>query len=124
MSNMMAVLINGIAQLEYDRNKPLTDYQQTYLDKMEEKMDQGIIIDGKTIETPELSEKIQFVAANMLSAMKEDNAGVTSALCTYIATRLPELKQIKVIENVDEMSIEMVFDEDYKGQTSVSFTKH
>ena len=120
----MAVLINGIAQLEYDRDKALTDYQLTYLGKMDEKMDEGIDIDGEVIESPELNQKIQFVTANMLSAIKSDNEGMTSALCTYIATRLPDLKQIKVTDKEDEMTIDMVFDEQYKGQTSVSFTKH
>lgn len=76
MSNIMAVLINGIAQLEYDRNKALTDYQLTYLDKMDKKMDAGINIDGEIIESPELNQKIQFVVANMLSAMKSDRKSV------------------------------------------------
>ena len=124
MGNIMAVLINGIAQLEYDRNKALTDYQLTYLDKMDEKMDAGIIIDGESIKSPELNQRIQFITANMLSAIKSDNEGMTSALCTYLAMKLPDLKQIKVTEEGDDISIDMVFDEKYKGQTSVSFTKH
>ena len=124
MSNIMAVLINGIAQLEYDRDKALTDYQLTYLDKMDEKMDAGIIIDGESIKSPELNQRIQFITANMLSAIKSDNEGMTSALCTYLAMRLPDLKQIKVAEEGDDVSIDMVFDEEYKGQASVSFTKH
>lgn len=124
MSNIMAVLINGIAQLEYDRDMDLTDYQLTYLGKMDQKMDEGIEIDGELIELPELNQKVQFVTANLLSAIKADNEGMTSALCTYLATRLPDLKQIKVIEDGEEMTINMDFEEDYKGQTAVSFTKH
>ncbi|MCW8922184.1 MAG: hypothetical protein OQK69_00945 [Gammaproteobacteria bacterium] len=124
MSNIMAVLINGIAQLEYDRNKPLTDYQLTYLDKMDKKMDAGINIDGEIIESPELNQRVQFVVANMLSAMNSDNEGATSALCSYLATRLPDLKQIKIEELEEGVSIDMVFDEEYKGQVSVGFVKH
>ena len=124
MSNIMAVLINGIAQLEYDRNKALTDYQLTYLDKMDKKMDAGIDIDGEMIKSPELNQRVQFVVANMLSAMKSDNEGVTSSLCTYLATRLPDLKQIKIDEQEEGVSIDMVFDEEYKGQVSVGFIKH
>ena len=120
----MAVLINGIAQLEYDRDKALTDYQLTYLDEMDKKMDAGINIDGEFIESPELNQRIQFITANMLSAIKSDNEGMISALCTYLATRLPDLKQIKVVEEGEDMTIDMVFDEEYKGQTSVSFTQH
>jgi len=124
MSNIMAVLINGIAQLEYDRNKALSDYQLAYLDEMDRKMDGGINIDGENIESPELNQKIQFVTANMLSAMKADNEGLTSALCSYLASRLPDLKQVRIVEEAGDMSIDMVFDEEYKGQVSVSFTQH
>ena len=124
MSNIMAVLINGIAQLEYDRDKALTDYQLTYLDMMDKKMAGGINIDGEMIKSPELNQRVQFVVANMLTAMKSDNEGVTSSLCTYLAIRLPDLKQIQISEEGEAMTINMVFDEEYKGQTSVSFTHH
>ena len=124
MSDIMAVLINGIAQLEYERDKALTDYQLTYLDSMDKKMDEGISIDGETIDAPELNQKVQFVAANMLSALKSNDEGMTSALCTYLATRLPDLKQVLILEEGEEVSIDLVFDQDYKGQVSVDLMPH
>lgn len=122
MSNIMAVLINDIAQLEYDREKPLTDYQETYLNSMDDKMDTGINIDGTVIENPNINQKIQFITTNLLNAMKSSDEGMSSALCTYIATRLPDLKQIKIKDNDDEITIDLVFDDDYKGQAQVAFT--
>ncbi len=62
--------------------------------------------------------------ANLLNAIKGDNAGLTSALCTYIADGMPDLKQIKIDEANGEVSIDFVFDEDYKGQAAVEFTVH
>jgi hypothetical protein len=122
---MMAVLLNGIAQLEFDRTKSLSDYQETYLNSMDEKMDnEGIEIDGEKIDNPDMNQKIQFITANLLSAMKSDNEGLTSALCTYIATRLPDLKQIKIDDRKGDVTIDLVFDEDYKGQAQVSFGLH
>lgn len=118
----MAVLINDIAQLEYDREKPLTDYQETYLNSMDDKMDTGINIDGTVIENPNINQKIQFITTNLLNAMKSSDEGMSSALCTYIATRLPDLKQIKIKDNDDEITIDLVFDDDYKGQAQVAFT--
>ena len=121
----MAVLLNDIAQLEYDRDKPLSDYQQAYLDSMDRKVDnEGIDIDGQKIENPDMNQKIQFITANLLVAMQESNEGLTSALCTYIATRLPDLKQIKISDDGEGVTIDMVFDEDYKGQAQVSFGIH
>ena len=122
MSNIMAVLINEIAQLEYDRDKPLTDYQETYLNSMDEKMAAGISIGGAFIEKPDTNQKIHFITANLVNAMKSNDEGMSSALCTYIATRLPDLKQIKVKDNNDEITIDLVFDEHYKGQAQVAFT--
>ena len=124
MSNMMAVLLNGVAQLEYDRDKPLTDYQRTYLEKMDGKMDDGIEVDGVLIKNPDENDKARFVVANLLNAMKSDNAGLTSALCTYIADGMPDLKQLLIDENDGEVSVDFVFDEEYKGQAAVEFTKH
>jgi len=124
MTNMMAVLLNGIAQLEYDRDKPLSDYQQAYLEKMDAKMDEGIDVDGRRITSPDANEKAQFVVANLLDAMKNDNEGMTSALCTYLADRMPDLKQLKITEENADVSIKFVFDEDYSRQASVEFTRH
>lgn len=124
MSNIMAVLINGIAQIEFDRDKQLDDYQLTYLDEMDRKMEKGIDIDGEAVSSPELHQKIQFVTANMISAIKADNEAMTSALCSYLATRMPDLKQVKITEENEGMSVDMVFDQEYKGQVSVGFTTH
>ena len=125
MNNIMAVLLNDIAQLEYDRDRPLSDYQETYLNAMDDKMDQqGIDIDGVRVEDPDTNQKIQFVAANLLSAMRSDNEGLTSALCTWLATRIPDLKQIKYTDKNGDVTIDLVFDEDYKGQVQVQFGLH
>jgi len=125
MSNIMAVLINDIAQLEYDRDKPLSDYQAAYLDSMDKKMDEdGISIDGVQVDNPDTNQKLQFVTANLLNAMKSDNEGMSSALCTYIATKLPDLKQIKIKDDNNEITIDLVFDEHYKGQAEVTFNLH
>lgn len=124
MSNILAVLLNGIAQLEYDREIPLTEYQQGYIEAMDTKMDVGINIDGQDIERPDINQRVQFVAANMLNAMKNNEEGMTSALCSYIASRLPDLKQIKIHENDSSVTIDLVFDDEYSKQAAVQFTPH
>ena len=122
MSQFLAVLLNDIAQLEYDRNVTLTDYQTAYLDAMDTQMDQGIDIDGQRLMKPELNQKIQFVSANLLDAMRSDNEGLTSALCTYLASRLPDLKQVKITDDAEGVCIDLIFDESYGKQAFVSFT--
>ncbi len=125
MSDIFAVLLNDVAQLEYDRNKPLTAYQIKYLESMDEKMNAGIDIGGETIEHPDLNQKTQFIAANLLHSLQSGDEGMTSALCTWLATRHPDLKQLKYDdrENDGNVAIELVFDEDYSPQVAVSFSK-
>lgn len=122
MTNIMAVLLNGIAQLEYDRDRLLPDHQALYLDKMDEKMDEGIQVGEATIQKPDLNQRAQYAAANLAHAIKTDDESMAAAMCSYLAIRLPELKQVKIEDNDGEVSIEMVFDEDYRKQVAVQFT--
>lgn len=119
MSDIMGVLLNGVAQLEYDRRKPLPDHQAVYLEKMDAKMDAGIQLEGKNIPSPDINDRAQFIAANLLHAIKNDDEAMAAAHCTYLANRLPDLKQIKFEEQNGEVSIELVFDEAYQKQVPV-----
>jgi len=119
----MAVLLNGIAQLEFDRNKPLPEHQALYLEKMDMKMDEGIFVADKRIVNPDINQRAQFIAANLVHAIKSDEEAKAASLCTYLAIRLPELKQVKINDTHEEVTIDLVFDEDYKNQVAVKF-KH
>jgi hypothetical protein len=120
---MMAVLLNGIAQIEYDRTKPLPDYQGAYLDKMDRRMDeQGIAIDGALVTSPSLAQKAQFVAANLAHAIKSNNEAQCAAMTTWLAVRFPDLKQVKLSEQGDDFAIELDFEQDYVKQHPVQIT--
>lgn len=122
MSNIMAVLLNGIAQLEYDREKQLPPHQELYLDKMDQKMAEGIQVGDDFISSPDQNQRAQFVAGNLAHAILSDQEATAAALCTYLAIRLPDLKQVKITGAADdnaELSIELVFDEEYQRQISV-----
>ena len=123
MSNLFAVLLNGIAQLEYDRDKPLPPHQAAYLDKMDTKMAAGILIGDTTIKDPDINQRAQFVAANLHNAIKSDDEEMSAALCSWLANRLPDLKQVKMNESDDQVSIDLVFDEDYGKQAAVTLSK-
>jgi len=122
MSNMMAVFLDGIAQLEYDRSKLMPDHQAAYLDKMDTKMDAGIFLDGEMIANPDLNQRTRFAAANLAAALKNNDESMAAAMCSYMAIRMPELKQVKIEDDDGEISIELVFDEDYRKQVAVDFT--
>ena len=123
MTNVMAILLNGVAQLEYDRNKPLPDHQAASLDKMDKKMDAGIELDEGLVTNPEIQQRAQFVAANLVHAIKGNDEAMAAALCSYLADRLPDLKQVKIDEGDEGMVIDLIFDEDYKKQAAVDIPK-
>ena len=119
MSQVMAVLLNGIAQLEYDRQRSLPDHQAVYLDKMDRKMDDGIMLGDASVTHPDLEQRAQFVAANLAHAIKTNDESTAAAMCTYLAVRLPDLKQVKIVDSEGDISIDLVFDEEYKKQIAV-----
>jgi len=121
MNNIMAVLLNGIAQLEYDRDKLLPEHQLAYLDRMDTKMDSGILIGKETISNPDLTQRTQFAAANLVHALQTADESMAAAMCSYLAIRLPELKQVRIEDNDGNVSIEFVYDEDYRRQVAVDF---
>jgi hypothetical protein len=121
MSNIMAVLLDGIAQLEYDRDKPLPLHQAAYLDRMDARMDEGILLGDETIVSPDLNQRAQFVAGNLVHAFNTGDEQLAGAMCSWLALRLPDLKQVRIQTDAGEVSIELVFDEAYRRQVAVDF---
>lgn len=135
MSNILAVLLNGVAQLEYNRDKQLPPQQELYLEKMDSQMDDGIQVGDTVISNPDKNQRAQFVAGNLADAILNDKEAAAAALCSYLAINLPDLKQIKITQSSEdggntengsaddksEISIELVFDEPYQQQVPVKF---
>ena len=122
MNNVMAVFLNGIAQLEYDRDRLLPDHQAAYLDKLDAKMDDGILVGDETVTDPDQNQRTQFAAANLAHALQAQDEAVAAAMCSYLAIRLPDLKQVKIEDEDGEISIEFIFDEPYRKQVAVDFS--
>jgi hypothetical protein len=122
MPNIMAVMLNGIAQLEYDRDKLLPDHQAAYLDKMDEKMKAGILLGDETISDPDLGQRTRFAAGNLVHALKTGDESMAAAMCSYLAIRLPELKQVLIEDHGEQVSIEFLYDQEYRKQVAVDFT--
>ena len=122
MSNIMAVFLGGIAQLEYNRDQLLPDHQAAYLDKMDSKMDEGIVVGSEKVENPDLNQRAQFAAANLLHALNTEDESMAAAMCSYLAIRLPDLKQVRFEAANGEVSIELIYDEEYRKQVAVEFS--
>lgn len=115
----MQVHVNGQPQIDYDRNKPLSDKQQEYLTKMDEGMDAGISLGGEELKNPDLLQRAKFVAGYLSQALFEENEQMIAASTSWLAMRLPDLKQVKIIQDGEQISIDLVFDETRENQVKV-----
>ncbi len=115
---LLYVIINDEPILEFDRSKPVPGHQRQYLDKMDARMDQGIQLGTDFIKAPNALQRSQFVANSLVNALQNDQDGIASAMCTYLAKRMPDLQQIKCMSKADEpdkdLSIELVFDRSFE----------
>ena len=117
----LVVLANVESRLEYDRSKMLSERQRVYLDRMDQQMDSGIRLGVDWIEQPQPAQRASFVAAQLVDALQRDDEGLIAACCTYLAHRLPELKQIKARLLAAGFSVELVFDKRYVEEVTVDF---
>ena len=117
--SLMQVYVNGQSQIDYDRSKPLSDMQQEYLGKMDTGMDAGISLGGEDIKEPDLLERAKFVAGYLSQALFEENDQMIAASTSWLALRLPDLKQVKIVQDGEQISIDLVFDEGRQNQVKV-----
>ena len=45
-------------------------------------------------------------------------------MCSYLALRMPDLKQLKITDDDGEVSIEFDFENEYSNQVAVEFKLH
>jgi hypothetical protein len=123
MSKLMAVLLNGIAQIEYDRMHRPPEHQREQLDALDRKMDAGLAIDGRMIGSPDPLQRAHVVASHLARALETGDEALAAAMTTYLALRLPELKQVLIRQDGEGFAIELDFDRDYVKQHPVRFGK-
>ena len=121
MRYLLAIVLNGVAQIEYDRNKSLPKKQAEYLDSMDDRMHKGISVGQTEIQDPDEQQRAQFVASNLYHAIRADNEMIVAAMTAYLAVRMPALKQVQITDKNDEVAIELIYDKEYKGQIAVQF---
>jgi hypothetical protein len=122
MSNILVVHMNGTSVVEYDRDKPLAEPQQAYLERMDSKMDLGITLNDEFIISPDPLQRAHFVASQMVQALVMDNEQLIAATCAWLALRVSELKQVRVSDSEGTYTIDLVFDESRVNQVQVALS--
>lgn len=121
MSSIFAVIVNDVPQLEFDRNKSLPEQQMRFIEKMDRELSAQIVIGTEKISNPDTHQRAQFVAINLINALREGNDMLAAAMCSYLALRVPDLNLVRASDVNNELLIDLVFDEDYVRQVQVDF---
>lgn len=123
MTDSLVVVLDGVSQLEYRHGTALSEQQIAYLDQLDQRMDGGIELGGLRIERPDILQRAQYVSLQMLQAVEAGNESVAAATCTYLANRLPDLKQVRAITRGGQLTFDLVFDRAYAKEIKVEFMK-
>ncbi len=118
MSKFLAVLVDGQVQLEFDHAKPIPQNQLDYLDHMDGRMDQGIVLDDEQITDPDIEARVKFVAQNMATALLEGNDQTAIAMCTWLGVRRPQLQQVKVTLGETGATVDLDYETPYEQPKS------
>lgn len=121
MNVKLIVALNGQDVIEYDRNVRLPGHQRQFLDKMDLDMDEGVTMNGQFSAKPDLGVRAQYIAMHLVQALLKDNEAMISAMCAYLATRMPDLKKVKADEQGENVSIDLVFNEEDNNKVAVQF---
>lgn len=117
----LVISINGESQFQYDRSKPLPEKQMEYLDKMDQKMDGGIPDGPGHIFSPDQQQRAQFVANQLVSAIKANNEQLIAATMAYLATRIPDLQQVTAEDQDGQTTIKLIHDQAYAKAETMNF---
>ena len=122
-NDSLVVVLDGVSQLEYRRSTSLDEAQLRYLERMDERMDQGIVLSGVQIAAPDALQRAQFTALQLLQAVQAGEEAVAAATLAYLANRMPDMKQIRATTRGGLLAFDLVFDRAYANEVKVEFMK-
>jgi len=121
MLDNLAIVVNDQLKLEYDRAKELPENQQQYLSNIDQKFSSGLELQGEKIDKPSIEQKARYMSLILMESIiyqEDDKAAVSMA---WLATRLPDLKQLKATVDEQGTQFELIFDREYKPHQVVDF---
>ncbi len=119
--SILAIVVNDQLTLQYDRSKVLPEKQQQYLDKLDIKFSQGIELQGEKINNPDIQQKARYMSLSLMEGIMYQEDDKAAASMAWLATRLPDLKQLKAIVDENGTQFDLIFDREYQPHQVVNF---
>ena len=105
----------------HNRSVALPDQQAKYLNNLDAKFERGIELHGEKLDNPSLEQRAQFMALSMMEGIMYQEDAKAAASLAWLATRMPELKQVVAHVTEQGTRFELVFDREYHPHQVVSF---
>jgi hypothetical protein len=119
--SILAIVVNDQLTLQFDRDKSLSELHQHYLDRLDAKFDQGIELQGEYLSSPDIVQRSKFMALTLMEGIMYQEDNKAAASMAWLATRLPDLKQLVAVVDEEGTQFELVFDREYQPQVVVKF---
>ena len=108
---MLEVVVNGETVLTFDHNSRFPGHERQFLDSMDLDMDEGFELEGEQISSPDVMQRAKYVAMSLIVGLQANNKEMATTMCAYLAHRLPDLKQVRAIDNGTEVEMDLLFTE-------------
>ena len=107
---MLRLVVNGEAVLEYQPQTRLPGHVRDFLARMDADMDDGFSLAGQVVEQPDDMQRVHFVAMQLFQSFMRENERLRAASCAWLCQRVPELREVKVEDSEEAVSLELVMD--------------
>lgn len=109
MSDQLRIYLNGTEAYAFDKRAGLARMQFAYVQRMDAEMDRGITLNGEQVRSPAQGQRTQFVIGQLLDALAINDSRGIAMYCRYLAHHVPDLSDIRVEEDGDEYSVDLVW---------------
>ncbi len=103
----LEITLDDQSVLNYERRR-LPGLQRGMLEQMDQDMEAGILLDDRKITTPTRMQCAQYVVMQLHRAIETDRTNKARLMCSWLATRMPDLKEIRISTNNKQISCEFV----------------
>lgn len=118
---ILTIVVNDELTLQFDRSKPLPQHQRDHLHKLDSKFDQGIELQGEFLKMPDLQQRARYMALSLMEGIMYQEDARAAVSMAWLATRMPELKQVKAIVDQNGTQFDLIFDREYQPHQVVNF---
>jgi len=107
---MLQLVVNGETVVEYEPQARLPGHIRDFLARMDADMDDGFSLAGQVVEQPDDLQRVHFVAIQLFQSFMRENHRLRAASCAWLCQRMPQLREVKVEDSEEEISLELIMD--------------